>query len=54
MLPVINTPNDDHVEAHTLASERPKARGARLGFWRSLAYTYCISSNNSAIVLSYQ
>jgi hypothetical protein len=38
MPPVIDTPNYDHVEAHTLESERPQARGARPGFWRSLAH----------------
>src|SRR6266567_1702740 len=38
MLPVIDTPNEDQVEAHTLDRERPQARGARLGFWRSLAH----------------
>ena len=38
MLPVIDTRNDDHVEAHTLESERPQARGARPGFWCSLAH----------------
>jgi hypothetical protein len=36
MPPVIDTPNYDHVEAHTLDRERPQARGARPGFWRSL------------------
>ena len=38
MPPAIDTPNDDHVEAHTLARERPQARGAHPGFWRSLAH----------------
>jgi hypothetical protein len=38
MPPVIDTPNDDHVEAHTFESERPHARGARPGFLRSLAH----------------
>jgi hypothetical protein len=37
MPPVRETPNDDHVDAHTLASEGPQALGARPGFWRSLA-----------------
>jgi hypothetical protein len=35
---VIDTPNDDQVDAHTLQSERPRTRGARPGFWRSLAH----------------
>ena len=38
MPPVIDTPNDDHVDADTLESKRPQARGARPGFWRSLAH----------------
>jgi hypothetical protein len=38
MPPVIDTPNYDHVEAHTRASERPQARGARPGGWRSLVH----------------
>src|SRR5713101_4052864 len=38
MPPVIDTPNVDHVDAPTLARERPQARGARPGFWRSLAH----------------
>jgi len=38
MLPVIDTPNDDHSDAQTLQSERPQAQGARPGFWRSLAH----------------
>jgi len=38
MPPVIDTPNDVQVDAHTLESERPQARGARPGFWRSLAH----------------
>jgi hypothetical protein len=38
MLPVIDTPNDNQVEAHTLESEWPQARGARPGFWRALAH----------------
>jgi hypothetical protein len=38
MPPVIDTPNDDHVDAHTLEREWPQARGARPGFWRSLAH----------------
>jgi hypothetical protein len=38
MPPVIDTPNDDHLEAHTLASEWPHAREARPGFWRSLIH----------------
>jgi len=38
MPPVIDTPNYDHVEAHTLARERPQARGARPGFWRFLVH----------------
>ena len=38
MPPVIDTPNDDQVEAHPLESERPQGRGARPGFWRSLAH----------------
>ena len=37
MPPAIDTPNDDHVEAHTLESERPQVRRACPGFWRSLA-----------------
>ena len=43
MPPVIDTPNYDHVEAHTLESERPQARGARPGFWRSLAHGITMS-----------
>ena len=38
MPPVIDTPNDDHIDAHILQSEQPQARGARPGFWRSLAH----------------
>jgi hypothetical protein len=38
MPPVIDTPNDDHVEAHTFESEQPQAWGARPGFWRALAH----------------
>ena len=38
MPPVIDTPHDDHVEAHTLESAQPQARGARRGFWRSLGH----------------
>ena len=38
MPPVIDTPNDDHVEAHTLQRARPQARGARPGCWRSLVH----------------
>ena len=38
MPPVIDTPNDDQVDAHTLESERPQAREAPPGFWRSLAH----------------
>ena len=38
MPPVIDTTNYDQVEVHTLESERPQARGARPGFWRSLAH----------------
>jgi hypothetical protein len=38
MPPVIDTPNDDHVDAPTRARERLQARGARPGFWRSLAH----------------
>jgi len=38
MPPVIDTPNDDHVEAHALERARPQARGARPRFWRSLAH----------------
>ena len=38
MPPVIDTPHDDHVEAHTHASARPQARRARPRFWRSLAH----------------
>ena len=38
MPPVIDTLNDDHVQAHPLPSERPQALGARPGCWRSLAY----------------
>ena len=38
MPPVIDTLNDDHVDAPTLACERPQARGARRGFWHSLAH----------------
>jgi len=37
MPPVIDTTNDDQVEAYTFERERPQARGARPGFWRSLA-----------------
>jgi len=37
MPPVIDTPTDDHVEAHTLESKRPQAGRARPRFWRSLA-----------------
>ena len=37
MPPVIDTPNDGHIDAHTLKSECPQARGARPRFWRSLA-----------------
>jgi len=45
MPPAIDTPNDDHIAAHTLESERPQARRARPGFWRSLAHgiTACLS-----------
>ena len=43
MPPVIDTPNDDHVEAHPLESERPQGRGARPGFWRSLAHRVATS-----------
>ena len=38
MPPVIDTPNDDHVAAHTLERARPQARGARPRFWRALAH----------------
>ena len=38
MPPVIDTPNDDHVEAPILSSARPQTRGARPGCWRSLAH----------------
>jgi hypothetical protein len=38
MPPVIDTPNDNHVDAHTLESERPQPRRVRPGFWRSLAH----------------
>jgi hypothetical protein len=38
MPPVIDTPNDDHIAAHTLERERLQARGARPRFWRSLAH----------------
>jgi hypothetical protein len=38
MPPVINTPNYNHAAAHTLEREQPQARGARPGFWRSLAH----------------
>ena len=38
MSPVIDTLNDDHVEAHTLERARPQARGARPGCWRSLVH----------------
>jgi len=38
MPPVIDTPNDDYVEAPTRDRERPQARGARPGFWCSLAH----------------
>jgi hypothetical protein len=38
MPPVIDLPNYDHVEAHTLERARPQARGARPGFWHSLAH----------------
>jgi hypothetical protein len=38
MPPMIDTPDDDHVDAPTLERERPQARGARPGFWRSLAH----------------
>jgi hypothetical protein len=38
MPPVIDTPNDDHIEAHTLERERPQARRARPRFWRSLTH----------------
>ena len=38
MLPVIDTPNDDHVDAHTLERARPQARRTRPGFWRSLTH----------------
>ena len=38
MPPVIDTPNDDHVDAYTLESKRPQARGARPGCWRSLVH----------------
>lgn len=37
MIPVIDSPNDAHVEAPLLTRARPQARGARPGFWRSLA-----------------
>ena len=37
MPPVRDTRNDDHVEAHTRENQRPQARRARPGFWRSLA-----------------
>jgi hypothetical protein len=43
MPPVIDTLNDDHVDAHTLESEQPQARGARPGFWRSLAHGITMS-----------
>ena len=38
MSPVIDTLNDDHVEAHTLERARPQARGASQGCWRSLVH----------------
>jgi hypothetical protein len=38
MPPVIDSLNDDHVEAHTLDRERPQGRGAPPGFWCSLAH----------------
>jgi len=38
MPPVIDTTNYDQVEAYTPERERPQARGARHGFWRSLAH----------------
>ena len=38
MLPVIDTPNDNQVEAHLRESQGSQARGARPGFWRSLAH----------------
>jgi hypothetical protein len=38
MPPMIDSPNYDHVEAPTLDREQPQARGARPGFWRSLAH----------------
>jgi hypothetical protein len=38
MPPVIDPPNDDPVDAHTLESERLQAPGARPRFWRSLAH----------------
>jgi hypothetical protein len=43
MPPVIDTLNDDHVDAHTLARARPQARGARPGFWRSLTHGITLS-----------
>jgi hypothetical protein len=38
MPPVIDTRNEDRVEAHTLESEQSQARGFRPGCWRSLAH----------------
>lgn len=38
MMPVIDTPNNAHVEAPLLANERPQGPGARPGFWRSLTH----------------
>jgi len=38
MPPVIDTRNDDRVEAHTLESAQSQARGFRPGCWRSLAH----------------
>jgi len=38
MPPVRDPRNDAPVDAHTRAHQQPQARGARLGFWRSLAH----------------
>ena len=38
MPPVIDTPNDDHVDAPTRARERPQARGDGPRFWYSLVH----------------
>src|SRR5215471_1190061 len=35
---MIDTPNDDQVTAHTHERAQPQARGARPGFWCSLAH----------------